>query len=71
MSELLDARAATLLPDGEPLRRHDAAVFDLRRRRDAAVAALPDFEALRTHAQAIKTHTLDYLDAYLDRKSVV
>lgn len=67
MSELLDARAATLLPDGEPLRRHDAAVFDLRRRRDAAVAALPDFEALRTHAQAIKTHTLDYLDAYLER----
>ena len=64
---MLDARAASLLPDGEPLRRHDAAVFDLRRRRDTAVAALPDFEALRTHAQAIKAHTLDHLDTYLER----
>ncbi len=67
MSASLDARAARLLPDGEPLRRHDAAVFDLRRRRDQAVAALPDFEALRTHAQAIKAHTLDHLDTYLER----
>jgi len=67
VSALLDSRAARLLPDGEALVRHDAAVFDLRRRRDAAVAALPDFEALRAHAEAIKAHTLDHLDTYLER----
>jgi L-lactate dehydrogenase complex protein LldF len=67
VSAALDARAKQLLPDGVALRRHDAAVFDLRRRRDAAVAQLPDFEELRAHAEAIKAHTLDHLDTYLER----
>ena len=61
----LDTRARELLPEGDALRRHDDAVFDLRKRRDAAVAEVPDFEALRTQAGAVKLHTLDHLDTYL------
>jgi L-lactate dehydrogenase complex protein LldF len=36
-------------------------------KRAAAVAALPEFEALRERAQAIKDHTLAHLDWYLER----
>ena len=35
-------------------------------RRAAAVAALPEFEALRDEARAIKDHTLAHLDFYLE-----
>ena len=47
--------------------RHDAAVFELRRRRDAAARAVPDWEALRTRAEAVKHHALDHLDVLLER----
>jgi L-lactate dehydrogenase complex protein LldF len=63
----IDERAEAALRDGEPLRRHDAAVFELRRRRDLAAAATPDFEALRERAAALKRHTLDHLDFHLER----
>jgi L-lactate dehydrogenase complex protein LldF len=63
----LDARAERTLPGGEALRRHDLAVFELRRRRDAAAAATPDFEALCDQAAAIKRHALDHLDVLLAR----
>jgi L-lactate dehydrogenase complex protein LldF len=36
-------------------------------RRAAAAARLPEFEALRDHARAIKDHVLDNLDVYLER----
>jgi L-lactate dehydrogenase complex protein LldF len=36
------------------------------RRRAAAVAALPEFEALREEAKAIKEHSLAHLDLYLE-----
>lgn len=36
-------------------------------KRAAAVAALPEFEALRERARAIKDHTLAHLDWYLER----
>jgi len=36
-------------------------------RRAAAAARLPEFEALRDHARAIKEHVLDNLDLYLER----
>jgi len=39
----------------------------LRAKRDAAAAAVPDFEALRTRAAAIKDHVLDHLDDLLER----
>ena len=67
MTHALDARARQVLPDGAALERHDRAVWDLRVRRDAAVARVADFEALRRHAEAIKAHTLDHLDTYLER----
>src|SRR5690606_31876129 len=63
----LDARAAAALPDERALARHDAAVWQLRARRDAAAAAVPDFEALRARAAAIKDHVLDHLDVLLER----
>jgi len=58
--------ARSELGDPERLARHDAAVFDLRTRRDAAAAEVPDWEALRERAAAIKAHSLDHLDVYLE-----
>lgn len=46
---------------------HDGALWWIRQRRDAAVAAVPDWEALRTHASAIKEHTLTHLADYLEQ----
>jgi L-lactate dehydrogenase complex protein LldF len=65
--EAFDRRARANLPDADAVARHDAAVWMLRAKRDAAAAAVPDFEALRTRAAAIKDHVLDHLDAYLER----
>ena len=44
---------------------HDAAVWFVREKRDAAVAAVPEWEALRELASSIKEHTLSRLDEYL------
>jgi len=63
----LDLQARAVLPDDEAVARHDASVWALRRKRDAAAAAVPDFEALRERAAAIKDHALDHLDVYLER----
>jgi L-lactate dehydrogenase complex protein LldF len=46
---------------------HDGALWWVRQRRDAAVAAVPDWEALRAHASAIKEHTLTHLAPYLEQ----
>ena len=67
MSAELDVRAAELLPRGPRLAAHDAAVFALRGKRDAAARAEPDFERLRDQAQRIKAHALDHLDLLLER----
>ncbi|HTO05632.1 MAG TPA: lactate utilization protein B [Myxococcota bacterium] len=67
MTFSLDRRAAELLPRGERLAAHAAAVGALRDKRDAAGRAEPDFERLREQARAIKAHTLDHLDVYLER----
>jgi L-lactate dehydrogenase complex protein LldF len=63
----LDARAAAGLRDAAALARHDAAVWQLRAKRDAAAASVPDFAALRARAAAIKDHALDHLDVLLER----
>ena len=63
----IDRRAAELLPEGERLAAHDAAVFALREKRDRAGAAEPDFERLREQARRIKAHVLDHLGTYLER----
>ena len=67
MSLGFDDRARANLASGAAVARHDASVWSLRAKRDAAAAQVPDFEALRTRAAAIKDHVLDHLDAYLER----
>ncbi len=67
MTQALELAARRTLPDEGAVTRHDGAVFDLRRRRDLAAAEVPDWEALRERAAALKTHTLDHLDTYLER----
>ncbi len=66
MTNPLELGARGGLGDPGRLTRHDAAAFDLRTRRDAAAAEVPDWEALRERAAAIKAHSLDHLDAYLE-----
>ncbi|MDD9828075.1 MAG: LUD domain-containing protein [Deltaproteobacteria bacterium] len=67
MRDSFEARAVAGVPEGARLARHDAAVFALRGQRDAAVAAVRDWEALRERAAAIKAHALDHLDLLLER----
>jgi L-lactate dehydrogenase complex protein LldF len=61
------AAAARFLRDGERARWHDAALWHVRARRDAAVAALPEWEALREEAAAVRRHTLARLGDYLEQ----
>jgi L-lactate dehydrogenase complex protein LldF len=65
VSAAFDRRAQAVLPSRGELRQHDAAVWDLRRRRDAAAAEVPDWEALRERAAALKAYALDHLDELL------
>jgi len=58
-------RAAQFLRDPERARWHDASLWSLREKRDRAAAAVPDWEALREAAAAIKRHTLAALPFYL------
>ncbi|MCP3985220.1 MAG: lactate utilization protein [bacterium] len=66
MTNPIELGARSGLGDLHRVERHDAAVFDLRMRRDAAAREVPDWEALREHAAAVKAHTLDHLDTYLE-----
>jgi L-lactate dehydrogenase complex protein LldF len=60
------ARAAALFnADEERTDWHDGALWFVREKRDRAVAAVPEWEALRGLASAIKEHTLSRLDEYL------
>lgn len=65
MTTALDRDAQRVLPDPARWSRHDAAVYDLRRRRDSAAADVPDWEALRSRAAAAKAHVLDHLEELL------
>ena len=44
---------------------HDEALWFVRVKRDRAAAAVPEWEALRDRASAIKAHALTHLDEYL------
>ena len=44
---------------------HDASLWQVRLKRDSAVSAVPEWEALRDCASQIKAHTLSRLDEYL------
>jgi L-lactate dehydrogenase complex protein LldF len=67
VSGRFDRSALQRLASPEAVLQHDLAVYDLRSRRDLAVAEVPDWDALRDQAAAIKAHTLDHLDEYLER----
>ena len=46
---------------------HDRRLWDLRRKRDRATAAVPEWERLRDLASQIKEHTLTHLADYLEQ----
>lgn len=60
-------RASAFLRDAERARWHDASLWSLREKRDRAAAAVPDWEALREAAEALKRHTLAHLSFHLAR----
>ncbi len=49
------------LRDRERTSWHDATLWFVRAKRDKQVAATPDWERLRAHAQRLKAHVLDHL----------
>ena len=55
-----------LVRDDARLHWHDAAVWNMRTKRDRAASAVPDWEALRDLASRIKLHTLSRLPEYLE-----
>jgi len=46
--------------------QHDTRLWTLRQRRDDQMWAMPEWEEMRSHASAIKEHTLCHLDTYLE-----
>jgi len=59
------AAAALFIADEDRADWHDRALWYVRAKRDVAAAAVPEWEALRDLASAIKEHTLSRLDDYL------
>jgi L-lactate dehydrogenase complex protein LldF len=63
--------AEAFLRDEARVTWHDQAIWHLRKKRDTATEDVPDWEALRDHAAAIKAHVLDHLPelltAFIDR----
>jgi len=59
-------RAAAFLGDPAEVERHDRAVWRIRMKRDQQAANVPEWEALRSAAAAIKAHALSRLDRYLE-----
>ena len=58
--------AARFLADEGRAAWHDAALWHVRARRDAAAAAVPEWERLRERATAIRSHAIAHLDVYLE-----
>jgi L-lactate dehydrogenase complex protein LldF len=58
--------AVRFLEDEGRARAHDQAAWWVRQQRDAAVRKVPDWEALRERAEAIKAHTASRLADYLE-----
>lgn len=59
------AAAARFNADAARVGWHDNALWFVRKKRDRAAASVPEWEALRDLASAIKEHTLSRLDEYL------
>ena len=58
--------AARFVRDDARVHWHDQAIWFVRQKRDVASRAVPDWEALRERAEAIKAHTLSNLSDYLE-----
>jgi L-lactate dehydrogenase complex protein LldF len=59
-------RAAAYVANTARMHWHDKALWHVREKRDRAAASVPEWEALRTHAAALKAHTLSRLPEYLE-----
>jgi L-lactate dehydrogenase complex protein LldF len=59
------AAAAAFNADVARTEWHDEALWFVRVKRDRAAASVPEWEALRARASAIKEHALTHLDEYL------
>lgn len=61
------AAAARFVADDARAHWHDQALWWVRKKRDVASSAVPDWEALRDAAAGIKAHTLSRLASYLEQ----
>ena len=61
------AAAAAFTADAARTGWHDESLWLVREKRDRAAALVPDWEALRERASAIKEHALTHLDEYLEQ----
>jgi L-lactate dehydrogenase complex protein LldF len=59
-------QAADFLKDAERARWHDRSLWYVREKRDRMARSVPDWEALRETAHAIKRHALAHLPLYLE-----
>lgn len=58
--------ASEFIASTEHVEFHDHRLWDLRKKRDRVVHAIPEWEELRVLASAIKEHTLTHLGDYLE-----
>lgn len=58
--------AALFVQDDARVHWHDQSLWFVRQKRDLGVRTVPDWEALRARAEAIKTHALSRLADYLE-----
>ena len=59
--------AARFIAATDHQKMHDERLWDLRQKRDREMHGMPEWEALRSLASAIKEHTLTHLDEYLEQ----
>jgi L-lactate dehydrogenase complex protein LldF len=59
--------AARFIAAPEHAKMHDERLWDLRKKRDAQMRGIPEWEDLRELASQIKQHTLGHLDHYLEQ----
>lgn len=69
MSKAVDhaGAAAAFVADAPHLAFHDRRLWELRQKRDGQMHTIPEWQALRTLASAIKEHTLSRLADYLEQ----
>lgn len=61
------ARASQFVSNGQRAHWHDQTLWLVRAKRDRAAQTLPEWEALRERASAIKMHTVSHLSEYLEQ----